>query len=484
MMRLSSTSAIRNFGSELAGPPTSKPAAQLTLNIARPMSRRGFVESLCGGLGGIGLAGMLRGDLGAAEPIGTHFAPKAKHVVFLFMTGGPSHMDMFDYKPALEKFAGQRPDSADLRTERMTGGLLPSPFKFQRYGQSGAEVSELLPKLAGTVDDMCIIRSMYTFNPTHTPAKNLIHSGTIASTRPSLGAWVTYGLGTENQNLPGFVVLSPSNGAGKLWSAGFLPAEYQGTHFNHANEDPEKMIRYLRNSDLDRDAQREQLDLLTALNRAHRAEIGPDAFLDGRIQAMETAYRMQFEALDVFDVRKEPEKIREEYGSTPFANGCLLARRLVERGVRYVHLYYGPLQPWDDHKEINKNLRERCPDMDQGAAALITDLKRRGLLDETLVVWGGEFGRTPVSEAGDGRDHNPYGFTFWMAGGGVRGGLTYGATDEFGFQAVENRVSVHDLHATILHQLGLDHERLTYRYAGRDFSLTDIHGRVVEEILA
>ena len=385
------------------------------------LTRRALVESLCGGFGAIGLAGMLGTDTAAAAttPIGPHFAPKAKHVIFLFLTGGPSHIDMFDPKPALHKYAGQRPDSVDLRTERMTGGLLPSPFAFQRHGQSGAEISELLPKLAGVADDLCIMRSMYTFNPTHTPARNLIHSGNIASTHPTLGAWISYGLGTENQNLPGFVALSPSPRYSQLWRCGFLPAEHQGTHFNHSQADPEKMIRYLRNTKLGPEAQRRQL-----------------------------------------------------------------ARRLVERGVRYVHLYYGPGQPWDDHKEINENLRKRCPDMDQGAAALITDLKRRGLLDETLIIWGGEFGRTPVSEAGDGRDHNPYGFTVWMAGGGVRGGVTHGATDEFGFQAVEERVSIHDLHATILNQLGFDHERLTYRYSGRDFRLTDVHGRVLKELLA
>lgn len=453
----------------------------------RPWSRRRFVESLCGGLGSIGLAGMLGEDLRAAasgSPVGPHFAPSAKHVIFLFMTGGPSHMDLLDPKPALRKYAGQRPDSANLRTERMTGGLLPSPFEFRPAGESGVEVSELLPKTGAIIDDLCVIRSMYTFNPTHTPARNLIHSGNIAATRPSLGAWISYGLGTENRNLPGFVVLSPGARGGDLWRSGFLPAEHQGTHFNHAEIDPEKMIRYLRNDTLDASAQRRQLDLIQALNTSHRERVGGDAFLDARIRAMETAYRMQFEALDVFDVRKEPEHVRDAYGETPFANGCLLARRLVEQGVRYVHVYYGPGQPWDDHKEINKNLRERCPDMDQGAAALITDLKQRGLLDETLVVWGGEFGRTPVSEAGDGRDHNPYGFTMWMAGGGMRGGVAYGATDEFGFQAVEKRVSIHDLHATILNQLGFDHERLTYRYAGRDFRLTDVHGTVLRELLA
>ena len=449
--------------------------------------RRRFVESLCGGFGSVGLAAMLNGQLAASDaavPAGPHFAPKAKHLIFLFMTGGPSQMDLLDPKPALKTYEGQRPQSADLRTERMTGGLLPSPFEFRRHGQSGIEVSELLPELAGVVDDLCVIRSMYTFNPTHGPARNLIHSGNIAATRPSLGAWLSYGLGTENRNLPAFVVLSPGPRGGDLWRSGFLPAEHQGTHFNHAETDPEKMIRYLRNDKLDPGTQRQQLNLVQELNRDHLRRTGGDAFLDARIRAMETAYRMQFEAQDVFDVRDEPARVREAYGSTPFANGCLLARRLVERGVRYVHIYYGPGQPWDDHKTINKNLRERCPDMDRGAAALIRDLKQRGLLDETLIVWGGEFGRTPVSEAGDGRDHNPYGFTMWMAGGGVRGGVAYGATDEFGFQAVENRVSVHDLHATILNQLGFDHERLTYRYAGRDFRLTDVHGTVLRDLLA
>lgn len=417
-------------------------------------------------------------------PVGPHFGARAKHVIFLFMTGGPSQMDLLDPKPALLEYEGQRPQSVDLRTERMTGGLLPSPFEFRRHGQSGIEVSELLPDLAGVVDELCVIRSMYTFNPTHGPARNLIHSGNIAATRPSLGAWISYGLGTENRNLPGFVVLSPGHRGGNLWRSGFLPAEHQGTHFDHAQPDPEQMIPYLRNGRLRPAAQRKQLDLIQALNRDHQQRVGGDAYLDARIRAMETAYRMQFEALDVFDVGNEPQSVRDDYGHTPFANGCLLARRLVEQGVRYVHLYYGPGQPWDDHKDISKNLRERCPDMDKGSAALIRDLKRRGLLDETLVVWGGEFGRTPVSEAGDGRDHNPYGFTMWMAGGGVRGGLAYGATDAFGFQAVESRVSIHDLHATILNQLGFDHERLTYRYAGRDFSLTDVHGSVLGELIA
>lgn len=447
-------------------------------------SRRAFVESLTGGFGSVALASMLADEAAAAQARkGPHFAPKARNIIFLFMTGGPSHLDMFDPKPALLKYAGQRPADTNLRTERVTGGLLPSPFAFRKRGPSGLDVSELLPRLGDLAGDLCVIRSTYTFNPTHTPARNLIHSGNIASTRPSMGAWISYGLGSENRNLPGFVVLSPSPNGGSLWRSGFLPAEHQGTHFNTSETDPEKMIRYLRNRQIDAAGQREQLDLMQTLNRSHFEE-SPDPFLEGRIQAMETAYRMQFAALDVFDVRNEPAPVRAEYGETAFGNSCLLARRLVERGVRYVHVYYGAGQVWDDHKDINKRLRERCPDMDRGCAALLTDLKRRGLLEETIVVWSGEFGRTPVSEAGDGRDHNPYGFTTWLAGGGVRPGLVYGSTDEFGFQAQENRVSVHDLHATILHQLGIDHERLTYRFAGRDFRLTDVHGTVVKDILA
>jgi len=440
-------------------------------------NRRQFFQSMTAGFGGFALA-----DLLGAAPTGPHFAPKAKHVIFLFMAGGPSQMDLFDPKPALLKYQGQRPSSVDLRTERVTGGLLPSPFAFQKHGRNGIELSELLPQMAGVIDDVCVLRGVYTFNPTHTPARSLIHSGNIAATRPSMGAWISYGLGSENKNLPGFVVISGGASA-SLWRAGFLPAEHQGTLFNQAENDPDKMIRYLRNAKMNADEQRKQLDLVQALNAEHKNAAGEDAFLEGKIAAMETAYRMQFTASDVFNLKSESEATREMYGTGKFAEACLIARRLVERGVRYTHIYYGNGQPWDDHAKISKNLRERCPDMDRASAGLIRDLKQRGLLDDTLIVWGGEFGRTPVSENGDGRDHNPYGFTMWMAGGGVKGGIVHGATDEFGFKAVEGRVSVHDLHATILHQLGLDHERLTYRYAGRDFRLTDVHGQVVREIL-
>ncbi len=449
-------------------------------------SRRSFISSLGGGLGSFVLADLLAGKTFGAElshDAGPHFAPKAKHIILLFMTGGPSQVDLLDPKPALKKYEGQRPAGVNLRTERKTGGLLPSMFKFKKHGQSGIEVSELLPNLASTIDDLCVIRSVYSFNPNHEPGRNLFFSGIMTSMRPTIGAWVSYGLGTENQNLPAFIVLSPT--ANSLWtSSGFLPAEYQGTLFNNTESDPEKMIRFLRNKDLDVTAQRAQLDAIQTLNRAHAESFGADDFLEGRIKSMETAYRMQFTASDVFDIRKEPESVRAEYGTTPYANGCLMARRLVESGVRYVQVHHGPGQQWDDHENLEKGLRQRCPDMDRASAALIRDLKRRGLLDETLVIWGGEFGRTPVSEKGNGRDHNPYGFTMWLAGGGVKAGMVYGATDEFGFKAVEKQVSIHDLHATVLHLLGLDHEKLTYRYAGRDFRLTDVYGNVVRDVIA
>jgi hypothetical protein len=299
-----------------------------------------------------------------------------------------------------------------------------------------------------------------------------------------MGAWISYGLGTENKDLPGFVVLGPGpNSGGGLSRAGFLPSQHQGTNFDDSVTAPDKMIRFLQNKDLDKDTQRRQLDLIQSMNRGHEEKFGQDEYLEGRIQAMETAYTMQFEATDVFDINKEPESVRKEYGDTPFAHGCLLARRLVERGVRTVHVYYGPGQPWDDHSHINKSLTQRCPDMDKASAALVKDLRQHGLLDETLVVWGGEFGRTPMAQ-GDGRDHHIKGYSLWMAGGGIKGGISYGATDEFGYNAVENPVHVNDFHATMLYLLGIDHTRLTYRYQGRDFRLTDVAGKVVEPILA
>jgi len=457
------------------------------MNLRTP--RREFLQSLSAGLGSVALSSMLAeavcaGDRKLAAPYAASTPPRARHNIVLFMQGGPSQIDMFDPKPELAKHAGERPEAANLRTERTTGGLLPSPFAFQKHGQSGIEISELLPNLASIADDLCVIRSMYTFNPTHNPARSLMHSGNIGATRPTLGAWLDFGLGSENDNLPGFVVLNPGGGAGGNARAGFLPSRHQGVGFDCAQTEPDRMIRYLQNKQLSSQEQRRQLDLVQQLNRRHEESFGQDEFLEGRIQAMETAYRMQAEATDAFDIRHEPQAIRDEYGKTPFANGCLLARRLVERGVRSVHVYYGPGQPWDDHNRINDGLRSRCPDMDRASAALIRDLKRRGLLDETAVLWGGEFGRTPVSESSDGRDHNPYGYTMFLAGGGFRGGLCYGATDELGFRAVEKRVSIHDLHATLLYAMGIDHEKLTYRYAGRDFRLTDVFGEVIHDLFA
>jgi hypothetical protein len=392
---------------------------------------------------------------------------------------------MFDYKPALYKYIGQRPAAVDLRTERPTAGLMPTPFEFKRYGRGGVEVSELLPNIAGVIDDICVIRSMHTFNPTHTPARNLFSTGSVLSTRPSVGSWVTYGLGTDNENLPSFVALAAAaTGASAHTRAGFLPTEYQGVSFAVSDPDPEVIIPNLRNTSVDASAQRSDLDELQMLNKGFSATFGPDPILEGRIKSMESAYRMQFEALDVFDVRKEPQSVREEYGTSPYGNACLLARRLVEAGVRYIHIDYPGAQSWDMHRDVVDSLRKHCPDMDRASGALIRDLKRRGMLDETLVVWGGEFGRTPVSESGNGRDHNPYGYTMWVAGGGIKGGQAYGATDEFGFKAVENRVSVHDLHATLLQQLGMDHTQLTYRFAGRDFRLTDVFGEIVRDMIA
>ena len=438
-------------------------------------TRRAFLRNL-GGVGALGLSGYL--NTATAAP---HFTPRAKRLIFMFMAGAPSHIDTFDPKPAIERHAGKRPGAADLRTERVTGGLLPSPFRFRPGGKSGLPVSDLLPHIRTCADDLCVVRSVHATNPNHSPAANFLGSGRIDAVHPGIGAWVSYGLGTVNENLPGFVALGGGFGDFGFTRSGYLPGQHQATKVSTRDTDPEKMIRHLVNRGLDADRQREQLDALQAFNRAHADANDHDPKLEARIQSMETAFRMQFAAGEAFDIRREPLKVREQYGTGEFANGCLLARRLVERGVRVVQLSNGG---WDHHANINTEIKKKCDEIDRPVAALLRDLKARGLLDDTLVVWGGEFGRTPVSENGDGRDHNHYGFTMLMAGGGVRGGMAYGATDEFGFKAVENRVSVHDLHATILHLMGLDHEKLTFRYSGRDFRLTDVHGHVVKSVMA
>lgn len=450
------------------------------------VSRRQLLQSLGGGLAMVGAAQMMSATGSAAGPLQPHFPPKAKRVIHLFMNGGPFQADLFDPKPALVKYAGQRPASADLVTERPTGGLLPSPFKFKPRGESGVPVSELLPKLGDHIDDICVLRSLHADNPNHGPALLQMNNGTILPTRPSMGAWFLYGLGSENENLPGYIVMCPGRPVrfSILWNSAFLPTAYQGTYINHSKIEPDKMVPYLQNAKWDRQTQREQLDLMQKLNQEHLKQRESDQALTARIQSLETAFRMQSEASEAFDLNRETKQTRDEYGSGHFANGCLLARRMVERGVRFVQLYYGNGQPWDTHSGHNDKVPKLCKTIDQPISALLGDLKRRGLLEDTLVVWGGEFGRTPTSENGNGRDHNHHGFCMWMAGGGVKGGMTYGETDEFGFRAVHDKMHVHDLHATILHLLGLDHEKLTFHYAGRDYRLTDVHGQVVNKIIS
>jgi Protein of unknown function (DUF1501) len=468
------------------------------------MNRRQMLCQIGGGFGALGLATMLAGEglltamakaadapktPGGDNPLAPkppHFRPRAKRVIFLFMNGGPSQVDTFDPKPAMEKYRGTRPEGAQLPTERAKGGgLLPSPFKFEKHGQSGIEVSELYPNVAKCIDDICVIRSMHTNTPNHEPSLLMMNSGETQPTRPSLGSWLTYGLGSENQNLPGYVVLCPGIPVvgPQLWGNSFLPGVFQGTHINNSNIDPKKIIQNVNNPNLPRSVQRQQLDLLQQMNDAHLKERGGDDQLEARIASLEIAFRMQFEAQEVFDLGRETAATRKAYGEGPFASACLMARRLAERGVRMTQVYYGNGQPWDDHADI-LNHRNHAKASDQAIAALLTDLKQTGLLDETLVLWGGEFGRTPTSEGQKGRDHNSKGFSMWLAGGGIKGGMVHGATDDFGYAAVEKPVHVHDLHATILHCLGIDHERLTFRYSGRDFRLTDVSGVVQKGILA
>ncbi|MFN9508063.1 MAG: DUF1501 domain-containing protein [Planctomycetota bacterium] len=451
-------------------------------------TRRQALQSTGAGLGMLALANLLGQEAtGSPTALGVepHFQPKVKRIIHLFMNGGPFQCDLFDPKPALNKFAGQKPEGADLRTERPTGALMAVPFEYCHHGQSGLEISELLPFTSQLADDLCVIRSMYTDNPNHGPALFMMNNGTITPNRPTLGAWLSYGLGSLNANLPEFVALCPGRPVrfAELWSNGFLPAKHQGVYVNHTNLDPKQMIPFLQNGKWTPDKQAKQLGLLRELNDQSEAQAGVDPQLESRIHAMETAFRMQVDAIDAFDIQKESESTREAYGKSHFANGCLLARRLVERGVRTVQVYYGNGQPWDTHANHNSSTRTLCEDIDRPIAALLKDLKQRGMLEDTLVLWGGEFGRTPTTENSDGRDHNPWGFTVWMAGGGVRGGMAHGATDDFGFRAMQDKVHIHDLHATILHLMGLDHTKLTYRHGGRDYRLTDVAGNVVKPIL-
>ena len=467
----------------------------LPFSLNSNIPRRDFLSSCGMGIGLSALAPLLHGKGNPMLPKGPHFAPKAKRVIHLFMNGGPSHVDTFDPKPELAKWHGKiLPDEHRLNTERKTGAAYKSPFAFKKHGQSGLPVSDLFPHLAKHADDLCVIRSMRADVPNHEPSLMLMNCGDGRLVRPSMGSWITYGLGTENQNLPGFVVLCP-NGypitETQNWRSAFLPGIYQGTYVNPAKKAEEAIIPNL-NPARSNIRQSKQLQLLQKLNRAHQNNREADDQLDSRIRSFELAYRMQMEASDAFDITKESPRVLEMYGSGVHAKQCLMARRLVERGVRFVQLWHGKDQPWDSHDQIEKNHRRLAGQCDQAIGALLQDLKDRGMLEETLVLWGGEFGRTPTVElpsganAGttSGRDHNHHGFTMWMAGGGVKPGYVHGATDPFGFKAVENPVHVHDLHATMLHLLGFDHEQLTYRYAGRDFRLTDVHGKVVTPLIA
>jgi hypothetical protein len=481
-------------------------AGNLDTSLDSAISRRDLLARLGSECGLVGLAAVLADEMGAqrrsaraadaaaAAPAGSaplapkspHYEPKARRVIHLFMNGGPSQVDTFDPKPALEKHAGQAPPAELVNTMRRTKGtLMPSPFKFAKQGQAGIEVSELFPHLSRCIDDICVIRSMHTNLPNHEPSFLMMNSGETQPTRPSMGSWLTYGLGSENQNLPGYVVLCPGQPTvgPQLWSNSFLPGIFQGVHINNSELDPKKVIKHIANPHVTPADQRRQLDLMRKINESHLAARTRDPQLEARIQALEMAYRMQTEAQEAFDISRESVETRKLYGDGEFANGCLIARRLAERGVRMTQVYFGGGQPWDDHGDI-ANHRQHAKKSDQAIAGLLADLKSRGLLDDTLIMWGGEFGRTPTAEGSKGRDHNNLGFSMWLAGGGVRGGYVHGSTDEIGFSAVEGKVHVHDLHATMLHLLGIDHTQLTYRYSGRDFRLTDVKGEIVRSLLA
>lgn len=466
-------------------------------------SRRSMLQRSGTGFGMLGLAGALQsmGLLGHPAHAGAgtlnplHLPAKAKRVIFLFMNGAPSHVDTFDPKPALSQYEGQQPDGKLYKPSKGSG-YMPSPFRFAPQGESGVVMSELFPNLAQCADDLCVIRSMHTDVPNHEPGLLMMSCGNLQPIRPSFGSWLSYGLGNENENLPAFVTLCPGRPVvgPQLWSNSFLPGEHQGMAVDTNDLDVEKMIANLKHPSLSRPQQRTQLDLLLKLNRKHLLARQDDAILEEQIKAMELSFQMQSEATEAFDVHQETQATREMYGTTPFGQSCLLARRLCERGVRCLQVYYVTKtgkQPWDTHSNNNDSHRKLCADSDRATAALLMDLKARGLLEDTLVVWTGEFGRTPYSQLDKkrdikkaGRDHHHTAFTTLLAGGGVKGGLMYGATDELGMVSIENRVHVHDLHATMLHLMGIHHEQLTYRYSGRDFRLTDVHGKVVHDIIA
>ncbi len=458
-------------------------------------SRRDLLRASANGFGLLALAGLAHGrQARPAPPLAPkppHAAAKAKRVIFLFMHGGPSQVDTFDPKPLLTRHHGQPYPGQKPRVQfAATGNLYRSPWEFRPGGASGVQVSDLFPEVRRMADDLCVIRSIHADNSAHGGALLQLHTGSDTFVRPSVGSWVTYGLGSENQNLPGFVTICPTLGHGGVqnWSSAFLPAAFQGTPIGHSGIPArESSIRDIRSTAPSTSLQRMQLDLLRDMNQGHLAAAGADPALEGRIESFELAFRMQAEAPGLADLSKEPKRVLDLYGvnrpeTDNFGRQCLMARRYAEAGVRFVQVTHS--YKWDQHGNLTQDHAKNAKEVDQPIAALLTDLKQRGLLEDTLVWWGGEFGRTPTAQGGDGRDHNPHAFSMWLAGGGVRGGTVYGATDDFGYYAVENKVHMHDLHATILAALGLDHERLTYRHAGRDFRLTDVKGRVVRELFA
>lgn len=465
-------------------------------NAGRSMTRREMLRASSAGFGGLALAGLLGQEAcAAANPLAPrppHFPAKAKRVIFLFMHGGPSQVDTFDYKPQLVRDHGKPlPFSKPRVFSAQTGNLLKSPWAFQQHGECGAWVSELFPHVAGCVDDLCMIRSMHGSNSRHGGALLELHTGSDTFVRPSMGSWITYGLGTENQDLPGYITVCPTltHGGVNAYSSAFLPAIYQGTPLGNASIPADQAsIPFIKNADkTPTDLQRLELDLLREMNQERFTVTGPDSALEGRINSFELAFRMQATAPELQEISGETEETFKLYGldnpkTRNFGRQCLMARRFAERGVRFIQVSHS--YKWDQHGDLKSGHGNNALEVDQPIAALIKDLKARGLLEDTLVLWGGEFGRTPVAQGDDGRDHNPQGYTMWLAGGGVKPGLQFGATDEYGYFAVENKVHLHDLHATILHLLGLDHLKLTYRYAGRDFRLTDVYGEVVKELLA
>jgi hypothetical protein len=454
-------------------------------------SRRDLLKLSALGLGGLTL-GTLPPAFARAEglaPQKPHHPPTARRVIFLFMHGGPSQVDTFDYKPKLQEMDGQQLPFEPAKNIDATPKLLKSPWKFDRHGETGHWVSELLPHTAKHIDDLCIIRSMHSRGQSHGQAVSMLHTGSDNLVRPSVGAWVSYGLGSGNPDLPSFVSISPASGHGgpRNYGCAFLPAIHQATTIGHSGNLGDARIEHLGNARLSSQQQRRQIELLQAMNRDHLEQAKQDEQIQGAIESVDLAYRMQNAAPDVLDLSQEPEHVQEMYGigqkpTDNFGRQCLLARRLAESGVRFVEVSTG--NKWDQHSNLKTGHENNGKMTDQPIAALLADLKARGMLSDTLVVWGGEFGRTPIAQGTNGRDHNPQGFTVWMAGGGAKAGLCYGSTDEFGYYAVENRVHMHDLHATMLHMLGLDHEKLTYRYAGRDFRLTDVYGKVVRDVLA